>query len=62
MPFVTINMLAGRTLDQKRKMVKDVTAAIVKNVGCPDAAVQIIITELQAENLAQAGNLRCDSH
>ena len=62
MPLVTINMLAGRTLDQKRKMVKDVTDAIVKNVGCPDATVQIVITELQPENLAQAGNLRCDGH
>ena len=60
MPLVTINLLKGRTLDQKRQMARDVTSAIVKNVGCPDAAVQIMINEVESENLAQAGKLFCD--
>jgi len=60
MPLVTINMLSGRTLDQKRQMAKDVTEAIVKNVGCPDTAVQIMINEVESQNLAQAGKLFCD--
>ena len=60
MPLITINMLKGRTLDQKRQMARDITEAIVKNVGCPDTAVQIMITEVDSENLAQAGKLVCD--
>ncbi len=62
MPHVTIDMLKGRTLEQKRQMAKDITEAIVKNVGCPDASVQIQFNEVEAENLAQAGKLFCDGH
>ncbi|OGO32554.1 MAG: 4-oxalocrotonate tautomerase [Chloroflexi bacterium RBG_16_56_11] len=60
MPFVTIRMIEGRTREQKRGMVKDVTEAIVKNLGCPTQAVSIDIIEYTQENLAQAGKLFCD--
>ena len=60
MPLVTINILEGRSVDQKRQLAKDVTAAIVKNVGCPDAAVMITINDLKEENVAQGGKLFVD--
>ncbi|OGO00893.1 MAG: 4-oxalocrotonate tautomerase [Chloroflexi bacterium RBG_13_51_52] len=60
MPLVTIKIIEGRTIEQKRGMAKDVTDAIVKNVGCPTAAVQIDIIELKAENVAQGGKLFSD--
>lgn len=62
MPLVTIKIIEGRNIEQKRGMVKDVTEAIVKNIGCPPAAVQIDIVEMKQENLGQAGKLFCDSH
>ena len=60
MPFVTIKIIEGRTLDQKRSMARDVTEAIAKNVGCPTSAVQIDIIEMKEENIAQGGKLFCD--
>ena len=60
MPLVTINMFEGRSVDEKRGLVKDVTDAICKNVGCPEAAVQIVIAELKQENIAQGGKLFSD--
>jgi 4-oxalocrotonate tautomerase len=57
MPFVTINIIEGRTAEQKRGMVKDVTDAIVKNIGCPATAVHIVITDMKRENIGQAGQL-----
>ncbi len=60
MPLVTIKIIEGRSLDQKRGMAKDVTEAIVKNIGCPPAAVQIDIVEMKQENLSQGGKLFCD--
>jgi 4-oxalocrotonate tautomerase len=60
MPLVTIRMIEGRTREQKRGMVKDVTEAIVKNVGCPPQAVSIDIIEYNQENLGQGGKLFCD--
>jgi 4-oxalocrotonate tautomerase len=60
MPLVTIKIFEGRTTEQKRGMVKDVTAAIVKNIGCKPEAVQIDIVDLKKENLAAGGKLFCD--
>ena len=60
MPLVTIQIVEGRSLDQKRKMVKDVTEAIVKNIGCPADAVNIAIIEGTRENFGKAGKLLCD--
>ncbi len=61
MPLVTIKIFEGRTVEQKRGMVKDVTEAIVKNIGCPPSAVQIEIVDLKQENLGQGGKLFIDS-
>ena len=61
MPLVTIKILEGRTVEQKRGMVKDVTEAIVKNIGCPTQAVTIDIMEYSKENLAAGGELFVDT-
>jgi 4-oxalocrotonate tautomerase len=60
MPLVTIKIIEGRNLDQKRGMVKDVTDAIVKNIGCPPGAVHIDVIEYSRQNIADAGTLMCD--
>jgi 4-oxalocrotonate tautomerase len=60
MPLVTIKIFEGRTTEQKRGMAKDVTEAIVKNMGCPAAAVHIDILEMKQENYAQGGKLFSD--
>ena len=60
MPFVQVEMLEGRTVDQKRKMVKAVTEAICTSLSVPDSAVTVIIRDMPKHNLAKAGKLRCD--
>jgi hypothetical protein len=36
MPEIYVHAVKGRTLDQKRALVKDITDAVVKNFGnCP---------------------------
>ncbi len=35
MPEVVVYLLEGRTLEQKRGLVKDITAAVVKNAAVP---------------------------
>jgi len=62
MPLVTIKVIEGRTLEQKRGMVKDVTAAIAKNIGCPTSAVSIDIVEMKQDCFAQDAKLWCDTH
>ncbi|WP_312700396.1 2-hydroxymuconate tautomerase [Sedimentibacter sp.] len=60
MPIVQVEMLKGRTLEQKRDMVKKVTEAISETANCPKDAVKIIIREMDFENFSQGGVLKCD--
>jgi 4-oxalocrotonate tautomerase len=57
MPVVVISMKAGRTLEQKRNLVKSVTKAFVNSIGVSADAVEITITESPLENFARGGVL-----
>lgn len=60
MPIVQIDMLEGRTVEQKRKLVAKVTEAIVESVDAAPETVTIIIREMSKQNLGKAGKLRSD--
>jgi 4-oxalocrotonate tautomerase len=60
MPIVQIDMLEGRSLEQKRALVEKVTDAITESVNCPKEAVTIIIREMATQNLGKAGKLKID--
>ncbi len=57
MPTVQIEMLEGRTHEQKKMLVEKVTKAIVESVGAKPERVTIIIREMAKENHAVAGVL-----
>jgi 4-oxalocrotonate tautomerase len=60
MPILQVEILKGRTVEQKRNMVKKVTEAVTEALDCPKEAVRIIIREMEFENFAKAGILMCD--
>lgn len=60
MPLVTIKAVAGRTIEQKRALVKDVTDAVVRNFKVEPEAVIIDIVDYSQDNLAKAGKLFVD--
>ncbi len=60
MPIVQIEMFEGRTIEQKREMVKEVTRSLVRTVNCQPEAEKIVIREIKKENLAEDGMLYCD--
>ncbi len=60
MPIITVEALPGRTTEQKRGLVKDMTDAVTRNFKCEPEAVTIIIHEISEEHLAKAGKLRID--
>jgi 4-oxalocrotonate tautomerase len=45
----------GRTPEQKRALMKDITDAVVKNFGSPPEAVVVTIIESLKVNKAKAG-------
>ncbi len=60
MPIVQIEILEGRTIEQKRAMVKEVTDAICRSLNAKPEAVRIIIRDMKFEDYASAGVLRLD--
>ena len=45
MPEVVVYLLEGRTLEQKRGLIKEITAAVVKNAGAQPDAVTVSLVE-----------------
>lgn len=60
MPVVTIEMLEGRTVEQKRELVRAVTSAVAKAIKCPEDAVSVVIHDLPKTNWATSGKLYLD--
>jgi len=61
MPRITVEADEGRTIEQKRGLVRDITEAVTKNFNVSPEAVSIVIRETSKENRAKAGKLIIDS-
>jgi len=55
MPEITISMAAGRTDEQKAGMMRDITQALVKNLGVEADAVVIQINEAPLAHKMKGG-------
>jgi len=60
MPMVRIEMMAGRTEEQKRDMVAQVTNVLVETIAAKPESVQIVIDEIQPTHWAVAGEIVAD--
>lgn len=57
MPFVHVELVEGRTAEQKAGLVKDITEAVVKNTEVPADRVHVIIEEMKKTDYAVGGKL-----
>jgi len=60
MPYVTIVLREGRSVDQKRELVKAVTDALVRTVNAKPEAVHVVVHDEPAHNLSSGGQLLAD--
>jgi 4-oxalocrotonate tautomerase len=60
MPEVVIYAVEGRSIEKKRALVKDITAAVVSHFEVPAAAVSVQIVEASRDNKAKGGVLFSD--
>jgi 4-oxalocrotonate tautomerase len=54
-PEITVNLAAGRTDEQKAGMMRDITRAVVSNLGVDASAVVIQINEASFANKMKGG-------
>ncbi|MFW6195662.1 MAG: 2-hydroxymuconate tautomerase [Chloroflexota bacterium] len=55
MPSVHVYMHEGRTQEQKKALVQDITEAVVKNTGAPADATEVILHDVKKSDWAKAG-------
>jgi 4-oxalocrotonate tautomerase len=60
MPEIILELAEGRTVEQKRTIVKEFTDTIVKVCGVDREAVVVIIHENPRTDKAKGGVLFCD--
>ncbi len=60
MPIVTVEASAGRTLEQKRGLVRDITDAVVRNYKVDPSIVIVVLREIADEHLGKGGMLKID--
>ena len=57
MPTYHIEMMEGRTIEQKKKLVEEITRVSVEVLGGSPESVDILITDVKRENWATGGKL-----
>lgn len=60
MPMIRVEMFTGRTRDQKRALVEELTEAFVNAAGGAKESVHVVITDVDKENWGSGGKLCAD--
>jgi 4-oxalocrotonate tautomerase len=60
MPVVIVELWEGRTVEQKRELVRAITDAMIAHAHVHRDALQVILHEIPRENWARGGVLGVD--
>ena len=60
MPIIRVEMFKGRSSDQKRALVRELTDAFVSAAGGNPDSVHVVITDVDKENWGSGGQLLSD--
>ena len=55
MPEILVHLAAGRTSAQKKALMKDITEAVVKNLGVPPERVVVQLVESPKDSKSRGG-------
>jgi len=55
MPFIQVNLGAGRTAEQKQRLVKDVSKAAAEAIGVAETSVRVWLVEIPADFIMVGG-------
>lgn len=55
MPIIEVNMLEGRTADDKERLIQALTDAAISSIGAPRQSVRIILREMPPSHFAVGG-------
>ncbi|API90146.1 4-oxalocrotonate tautomerase [Marinilactibacillus sp. 15R] len=55
MPIVHVDMIKGRTDEQKKGLVEDIVKAVETHTGASKDAITVIINDVEKNNIATKG-------
>ena len=57
MPFVIVKMTKGRSADQKKELMRRITAVVSEEADCPKEVVQVVIDDQYELNEWSVGGI-----
>lgn len=60
MPIIHVELVEGRTKEQKKALGQAITAATVEHIGVPQEAVKIIFVDMKKDEFMEGGVLRSE--
>lgn len=60
MPFVIVEMWKGRTVEQKRRLVRAITDAMIEHAGAKPDHLHVVIRDTEKDSWGRAGVLGID--
>jgi 4-oxalocrotonate tautomerase len=61
MPFVTVKILEGSTLEQRRGIVEDITRSLETRLGKAPERTHVVIEEIEKDHWGHAGKLQSEN-
>ena len=55
MPYISIETFAGKTAEQKKALIEEVTRAVVSTLEVPPEVVSIVIKDIPRSNWGEGG-------
>ncbi|MBA4355155.1 MAG: 4-oxalocrotonate tautomerase [Novosphingobium sp.] len=55
MPIIEVNMLEGRSADDKERLIQALTDAAINSIGAPRESVRVLLREMPAGHFAVGG-------
>ncbi len=56
MPILQVNLLEGRSDEQKEALIEELTAACVKALNVPKESVRVMLNEMPKQNFGIGGH------
>jgi len=60
MPIIRVEMFKGRSVEQKRNLVRELTRAFVETAGGTPASVHVVIADVEKSDWGSGGELSSD--
>lgn len=60
MPVVQVHMRAGRSVEEKRRLIEAITDAVTEVLGAKRQRVVVLLDEIDPESWGQGGQLLAD--